>query len=252
MKIVNRLLFFAGLIAVWQIIASLGIWPKYLMPSFTNITTSLYVGFLDGSFIKGIAASLQRMFVGYGLSIVVGIPLGFLLGKIKYLEETVGTLVLGLQTLPSITWLPVAILWFGLNQSAIIFVVVMGSLLSITISTLSGLKNLEPIYVQAAQTMGAKGFKLNRHVIFPAVLPSIIHGLKQGWAFAWRSLMAGELLFSTAGLGQLLNVGRELNDISQVFAVMLVIVVLGLIFDRLVFNKLESSLRNRWGLKASV
>lgn len=251
MKTVRRLSFFILIVVAWQLIASAGIWPDYLVPTFKQVMVTLYHGLTDGSIIKGIWASFIRLFWGYGLSIAIGIPLGFLLGKYKYLEETVGSLVLGLQTLPSITWLPLAIIWFGLNEMAIVFVIIMGSLLSITISTLGGVKNFQPIYSQAAQTMGAKGFRLNYYVVFPGILPSIVHGLKLGWSFAWRSLMAGELIFSTVGLGQLLNIGRELNDMSQVMAIMIVIVVIGLVFDNLIFNRLENALRNRWGLKAA-
>ncbi len=251
MKQIKQVLFFGAVIALWQLVVISGIKPKELMPSFVSVASALWLGLTDGSIEKAILGSMQRMFVGFGLSVVIGIPLGFALGKSSLLEDTLGTLVLGLQTLPSVTWLPVAILWFGLNQSAIIFVVIMGSLLSITISTLNGLKHLQPIYAQAAQTMGAKGLNLVRHVVFPAILPDIIHGLKLGWSFAWRSLMAGELLFTIPGLGQQLNMGRDLNDMSQVFAIMIVIIAIGLIFDRLVFNQLDKRLRRRWGLQTA-
>ncbi len=126
--------------------------------------------------------------------------------------------------------------------------VVLGSLFSVTIGVDSGVKNVPPIYLRAARTMGAGGFNLYTKVIIPAAMPSIISGLKQGWSFAWRALMAGELLYVSIGLGHLLTMGRELNDISQIIAVMIIIIVIGITVDRFVFTKLENRVRERWGL----
>ncbi|MGD9651604.1 MAG: ABC transporter permease, partial [Candidatus Dadabacteria bacterium] len=133
-------------------------------------------------------------------------------------------------------------------ESAIILVVVLGSLFAVTIGVDTGVKNVPPIYLRAARTMGAHGFDLYTKVIIPAAMPSIISGLKQGWSFAWRALMAGELLYVSIGLGHLLTMGRELNDISQIIAVMIIIIVIGITVDRLVFTKLENRVRERWGL----
>ncbi len=176
--------------------------------------------------------------------------LGLGISRNRFIAETIGSLILGLQTLPSICWLPLALLWFGLNESAIIFVVVMGALLSITTATESGIKNAPPLLIKAGQNMGARGPRLLFEVIIPAALPSIITGMKQGWSFAWRSLMAGELLYGSVGLGNLLTVGRELNDMSQVLAVMLIIIVIGLCTDYLVFTRLERGMRRRWGFES--
>ena len=147
-------------------------------------------------------------------------------------------------------WLPAALLWFGLSDAAILFVVIMGSVLAISIGTDDAVKNLPPIYIRAARTMGIRGFRLYKDVIFPAALPGIVSALKQGWSFAWRSLMAGELLFVSPGLGHLLQMGRDLNDISLVAAVMVVIMVLGWSVDRFIFSSLEESIRIRRGMKA--
>ena len=194
------------------------------------------------------SVSLQRILIGYLISLVLGISLGLLVGRFKILDETVGSLIVGLQVLPSICWLPLAILWFGLSEQAIQFVVVMGAFLSIAIATDSGIRNIPPIYVRAARTMGIKGFDLYARVIFPAALPSIATGMKLGWSFAWRSLMAGELLFVSIGLGHLLQTGRELNDMPQVIAVMIMIVLIGLLFDQFIFSRFEKQLRRRWGI----
>jgi NitT/TauT family transport system permease protein len=191
-------------------------------------------------------ASVSRIVIGYSVSFVIGITLGLLVSRYKLLDETVGSLVGRFQLLPSICWLPLAILWFGLSPVAIQFVVVMGALPAILIATDNGIRNISPIYVKAAHTMGVRGFDLYRRVILPAALPSILTGMKMAWAFAWRSLMAGELIFVSSGLGYLLTVGRELNDMAQVMAVMVVIVTVGIFFDAL-FSLFEKRLRLKWG-----
>ena len=248
-KVLRQVIFFISLIAFWQFLFSLRLWPQYLFPSPSQVLDTLFNGFKDGSFFFAIAVSFKRLLMGYGISAVFGTLLGLLIGKIKVLDETVGSLFVGLQTLPSICWLPLAILWFGLNEAAIIFVVVMGSLLSITIATDSGVKSIQPIVLKAGQNMGAKGRDMFLYVVLPAAFPSILMGLKQGWSFAWRSLMAGEILFVSLGLGHLLNLGRELNDMSQVIAVMLMIVAIGMLMDSLVFGLAEKKVRRIWGVE---
>ncbi len=245
---VRRIVFFIALLAVWQVLALIGLWPEYILPSPLSVVQTLARGFQNGTFLIGIAVSMERILIGFGISAVAGMALGLALGRIRVLDETLGSLVLGLQTLPSICWLPLALLWFGLSETAILFVVVMGALLSITLATEAGVKNTPPLYLRAARNLGASGWRLYALVILPAALPAIITGMKLGWSFAWRSLMAGELLYVSLGLGQLLNMGRELNDMSQVIAVMLVIIAIGLAVDRLIFAPLESRVRDRWGL----
>lgn len=220
-----------------------------MIPSPWGVAEALAAVINDGSVFIAIAISMRRIGEGYALSLAIGIPLGLLIGRIKSLKETVGSVVLGLQALPSICWLPLAVLWFGLSEKAIIFVVVMGAVLSITIATEDGVKNAPPLLMRAARTLGARGRKTYTDVVFPAALPSIVTGMKLGWSFAWRSLMAGELLFVSLGLGHLLEVGRQLNDMAQVIAVMLVIIAIGLLVDRVVFNQLETRIRRRWGLE---
>ncbi|MCA9810364.1 MAG: ABC transporter permease, partial [Candidatus Dadabacteria bacterium] len=242
-KIILLTVFYLLLIGIWQGIAALRIWPPYLFPSPSGVFDSLVLGFQDNSFTIGILASMKRVLIGYFISVAGGLLIGLAIGRIKVLDETVGTIVLGFQALPSICWLPIALLWFGLSESAIILVVVLGSLFAVTIGVDTGVKNVPPIYLRAARTMGAHGFDLYTKVIIPAAMPSIISGLKQGWSFAWRALMAGELLYVSIGLGHLLTMGRELNDISQIIAVMIIIIVIGITVDRLVFTKLENRVR---------
>ncbi|HEX9116219.1 MAG TPA: ABC transporter permease [Anaerolineae bacterium] len=245
----RKLIFFSALLLAWQGLYALQWWPPYVFPSPLSVGHALLAGFKDGSYPLAVWVSLRRILMGYSLALAVGIPLGLALGRIPLVQDTIGTLVLGLQALPSICWLPLALLWFGLSEKAILFVVVMGSVLSISLSTADGVHNTSPLYLRAGRTLGAGGLKLYTTVILPAALPAIISGMKLGWSFAWRSLMAGELLYVSLGLGQLLAMGRELNDMSQVIAVMLVIVTIGLVIDRALFNQLETSVRERWGLQ---
>lgn len=244
----NRILFFVVMVLAWEGVVRLHVWPRYLVPSPLSVGAALAEGLRDGTYGRAILASLGRVAVGYGLSLGVGIPLGLALGRSKVLQDTVGSVMLGLQALPSICWLPLALLWFGLSPSAITFVVVMGALLSVTLSTADGVRNTPPLYLRAARTMGSRGLDMYVRVVVPAALPSIVSGMKLGWSFAWRSLMAGELIYFSVGLGQLLTMGRELNDMAQVISVMLVIICIGLAIDRAVFAPVESRLRERWGL----
>lgn len=226
----------------------LGLWKPYIFPSPIAVFTTLWDLIADGSLGIAVLASAKRIIIGYGLSIIIGILVGLTIVRFKYLDENLSPLILGLQTLPSICWLPFSILWYGLNESAIIFVITVGSTFAVSIAIESGMKNINPLFIRAAKTMGAKGFNLYWNVIIPASLPSIVSGLKQGWSFAWRALMAGEMISATKGLGQVLMVGRDLADISQVMAVMLVIVVLGAGVDKLIFGRIEINIRERWGL----
>jgi NitT/TauT family transport system permease protein len=246
----QRGVFYAGLLLFWLGLAKARIWPPYLFPAPGDVLVTLKQGFQDHSFLIGILKSLRRIGLGYAFSAVVGILLGLWTARVRWMENTLGSLIVGLQTLPSICWLPAAILWFGLSEGAILFVVVMGALMAISIGTHDAVKNLPPIYTRAARTMGVRGFRMYREVIFPAALPGIVTALKQGWSFSWRSLMAGELLFVSPGLGHLLQMGRDLNDISLVVAVMVVIMALGWSVDRLIFSALEQHLRRQRGMLA--
>jgi NitT/TauT family transport system permease protein len=247
-KSVNQLIFVAGLLIVWEALALAKVWPPYLFPTPQGVAQSLYDGFKDHSLWIGIGVSLRRVVIGYVISVVLGIFLGMLLAWSKFLEDTVGHLVLSLQSLPSVCWLPIAILWFGLHETAIIFVTVMGSMLAVTQATKAGFDNVPRILSMAGSNLGAKGPQMFWHVMLPASLPYLLDGLRQGWAFAWRSLVQGEMLYGALGLGQLLNEGRDLNDINQVVAVMVLIALLGYVVDSLLFRRMDSSVRQKWGM----
>jgi NitT/TauT family transport system permease protein len=241
----------ALLIVGWTCLSRFGPWPSYLLPGPGAVAHALVAGVRDWTLLRGVVISLHRLLIGYLLSAAIGIALGMTLGRSAWLRAAVGPRVVGLQALPSICWLPLALLWFGLSEKAIVFVVVMGSLLAITIATEGAVRAVPPLYVRAARTLGAKRLRLYTRVVLPASLPGIVTGLKLGWTFAWRSLMAGELLYVSGGLGQLLTVGRELNDMAKVMAVMAVIVALGLVFERALFGSLERHVRERWGYDVS-
>ncbi|HUK26576.1 MAG TPA: ABC transporter permease [Terriglobales bacterium] len=247
-RLAKHAAFYAVLIGVWALVAKLRIWPPYIFPSPESVLQSLWAGFADHSFWIGISVSMRRMLLGYGLSVILGMILGLGVASNKFLEETMGGLLVSLQSLPSICWLPLAVLWFGLTEKAIIFVVVMGSLLSVTIAMEAGRHQMPKIYGMAGRNLGASGLRLFWYVLLPASLPFILSGLKQGWAFAWRSLISGEMIFVSLGLGQLLMTGRDLNDMSQVLAVMILIIAIGYVVDGLVFRTLERRLQHRWGL----
>ncbi|MDA8233595.1 MAG: ABC transporter permease [Clostridia bacterium] len=247
-SILVKAVFYILLLVLWEGLVRIEVWPRHLFPSPLDVLQSLITGFADKSIPIAVGASMERIGIGYLLSLAVGIPLGILIARVKVLHETVGSLVLGLQTLPSICWLPLAILWFGLNEQAIIFIVIIGAIFSITLSAESGVKNIPPLFLRAAKTMGAKGWRMYLEVVLPAALPEIITGMKLAWSFAWRSLMAGELLASGLGLGQVLMLGRDLADMAQVISVMIIIALLGLAIDRLIFARLENNVRHKWGL----
>jgi NitT/TauT family transport system permease protein len=247
-KIAKQIAFYSALLGIWALLAKLHIWPPYLFPPPWGVAAALRDGFADHSFWIGIAVTMKRMLIGYSLSVALGMVIGLALGSNKFLEETLGGVLVSLQSLPSICWIPLAVLWFGLTEKAILFVVLMGSLLSVTIAMEDGRKQMPKIYGMAGRNLGAHGFRLFWSVLLPASLPFIVNGMKQGWAFAWRSLIQAEMIFLSLGLGQLLMMGRDLSDMSQVIAVMILIIILGYLVDGIVFRTLERHLQEKWGL----
>jgi len=229
-------------------------WNTYLFPGPSEVAKTLVADVRDGSLPIAVRISMIRIGIAFGVAMLLGSVTGILMGALPIVHRAISPLALGLQTLPSICWLPLAVIWFGLSERAILFVTIMGALLAVSISVSDGIRNIPPLYIKAASMMGARGPRLYLEVLLPAALPSIISGAKQGWAFAWRSLMAGELLSvstGSLGLGQTLMRGRDLNDMSQVLAVMFVLVLIGVIADRLLFSRLETRVRTRWGLSTN-
>ena len=241
---IETVIFFAAIILLWQVLYSLGtgvlgIWKSYAMPSSVGVWECFLRLLGDGTLLQSIGNSLLRGFTGYLIAIILGGLIGFLMNHFGYLHRNLRPLVMGIQTLPSICWVPFSILWFGLTEQAIIFVVVMGSAFSLSVAVDNAIRNVPPIYKKAALTMGANKKQLYRKVILPASLPELVSGLKQGWSFAWRALMSGEVMTTCIGLGQTLITGRNLADINQVMFVMIVIVLTGIVIDQTIFRGLE-------------
>jgi NitT/TauT family transport system permease protein len=243
-------LFFAALVLLWELAVRSGRWSVVILPSPVSVAEYLWASISDGTLLESTWVTLKRLLLGYFLGIIIGLPLGLLTSTSQVLEDTIGSLALGLQTLPSVCWVPLALIWFGQSEGAMLFVVVMGTVWSVIIATDYGARSIPPIFARAARTMGSEGIHRWTRVILPASLPFLVTGMKQGWAFAWRSLMAAEIyvtILTGFGLGHLLHYGRELNAMEQVIGVMLTIVLIGLLADRLLFSPWERFLHRRWG-----
>ena len=245
----KKIAFYLILVIVWQVVATADIWPNTIFPSPLEVAEDLAYSAADGSLFYGIGTSMWRLLVGLSIAIGGGVLLGIFMARMEIVNQTIGSLVLGLQSIPSVAWVPLAILWFGLTDGGIIFVTAIGAIFAVTINTYTGVKNIDPNYIAAAKNMGAHGSQLITRVLIPAAFPYMISGFKQGWAFAWRGVIGAELLFSFLGLGFLLNVGRQLTDVSQVIAIMVVIMGIGILIDGLIFKRIENKVMFRWGLR---
>lgn len=237
-------------IAIWEVLCRIEIWPPVLVPSPMQVGHYLWSALIDGTLASASLVTMKRLLLGYCCGVALGLPLGLLTARFRILADTLGTVALGLQTLPSVCWVPLALLWFGQTETAMFFVVVMGTLWSMIIATDSGVRHVPPIFARAARTMGSRGLHTWLHVLLPASLPFVVSGMKQGWAFAWRSLMAAEIyvtILSGFGLGHLLHYGRELHAMEQVVGIMLMIILIGLLADKIMFSPWERFLHRRWG-----
>jgi NitT/TauT family transport system permease protein len=249
----NITLFIAAFIGIWQLVYLLGIWPQVSMPSPAMVAES-FAGLLqDFTLIKSIGMTMYRLVIGFTISIIIGIAIGLAMVKFPGFGKTMSSFAVGLQSFPSVAWVPFAILLIGLNDLGILFVVIMSSVFSVMMSTYSGIRNIPPLYIQASRNMGAKGFSLFRYVMIPAATPSLLVGIKQAWSFAWHALIGAEILIAASvGLGHILLVGREFQLMDQIIASMISIFAIGLLFDRIMFSKLEDKVRDRWGLNQNI
>jgi NitT/TauT family transport system permease protein len=249
----NITLFIAVFIGIWQSVFMLGIWPKVSMPSPAMVAES-FAGLLqDFTLVTSIGMTMYRLGIGFTISITIGIAIGLAMVKFSGFGKTMSSFAVGLQSFPSVAWVPFAILLIGLNDFGILFVVIMSSVFSVMMSTYSGIRNIPPLYIRASRNMGAKGFSLFRYVMIPAATPSLLVGIKQAWSFAWHALIGAEILIAaTAGLGHILLVGREFQLMDQIIASMITIFAIGLLFDRIIFSNLENKVRDKWGLNQSI
>lgn len=252
-RVLEQCIFLAIVLGLWQLIYYIGYdwfewWKSYAMPNPLGVWETFLKLFQKGTLLYAIQYSLARCIGGYLISVVIGFIVGILITNVAYLNRNLKPMILGLQTLPSICWVPFAILWFGLKEQAIIFVVVMGSSFGIAIAVENSIRSVNPLYIKAARTMGVNKGQLYAKVILPASLPSLVSGLKQGWSFAWRALMAGEVMAASIGLGYTLNLGRDLGDINQIMLIIIVIIALGIIIDKFIFTFMEDRIYKKRGM----
>ncbi|HTJ74185.1 MAG TPA: ABC transporter permease [Acidimicrobiales bacterium] len=237
-------------VGIWQLVVWSGWKDDYVLPGPGKVFPALGELVRTEKFWRAVGITMRRAVTGYALALVIGSMVGLAVARIRLLRSAVGSLITGLQTMPSIAWFPLAILLFGLTEHAILFVVVLGAAPSIANGLIAGVDHVPPLMHRAGRMIGAKGVGLYRHVILPAALPTYITGLKQGWAFAWRSLMAGELLVIVANrpsIGDQLQFARDIHAADRMLALMIVILVIGIVVDT-VFGRADVAIRRRWGL----
>jgi NitT/TauT family transport system permease protein len=237
-------------LVAWQAVVWSGWKPEYVLPGPDTVVPALFDMLATGKFWTAVSITMRRAVSGYALALVIGSLLGIAVARSRLLRSAIGSLITGLQTMPSIAWFPLAILLFGLTERAIMFVVVLGAAPSIANGLIAGVDHVPPLMVRAGRMIGAKGVNLYRHVVLPAALPTYVAGLKQGWAFAWRSLMAGELLVIVANrpsIGDQLQFAREFSRADQMLSLMIVILVIGLVVDTF-FGRADMTIRRRRGL----
>lgn len=237
---------------VWELAYRSGVKPPYALPSPADVGLTVLDLVRSGRLPAAMGTSLVRGGLGFVLAVAIGTPLGLLIARVRLVRRAVGPLVSGLQSLPSVAWVPASIIFFGIGQTAIFAVVLLGAVPSIANGMVSGIDQVPPLYSRVGQVLGAGGLQAVRHVLLPAALPGYIGGLRQGWAFSWRSLMAAELIVSSPelgeGLGQLLDAGRFNSDMSLVFTGILGILVVGVAVELLVFGPVERRVLGRRGL----
>lgn len=244
----------AFLVVIWEVVVLLGIKKTYAVPPPLTVASRGSSVWQAGNLQEAVITSLHRAAEGYVLSLFVGTALGIAIARINVVRVSLASLVAALQSLPSVTWVPIGLIWFGPTETTIYFVVIMGALPSIAGGTVAALDQVPPLLLKVGRSMGARGLSLYRHVILSAALPGYVAGLKQAWAFSWRSLMAAELITQSPslgfGLGQLLDQGHSLLDMPLMIVAIIAILVVGILVEELVFAPLDLGIRRRRGLAA--
>ncbi|BAC69847.1 sulfate ABC transporter permease [Streptomyces avermitilis] len=249
-KILPPVIAIALVLVVWQALISFKIvTDPSKLPPLSAVWNEIENAWLEGKLLGYIWTSVSRGLLGFLFALVIGTPLGLLVARVRFVRAAIGPILQGLQSLPSVAWVPPAVVWFGLNNSMMYTVILLGAVPSIANGLVSGVDQVPPLFLRAGRTMGATGLRGTWHVVLPAALPGYVAGLKQGWAFSWRSLMAAEIIASFpdlgVGLGQLLENGRNAIDMAMVFEAILLILVVGIAIDLLIFSPLE-----RWVLRS--
>jgi NitT/TauT family transport system permease protein len=244
-----KLLAIALVLAIWELVTLSG-WKRYVLKGPAPVFSDLWSQMQHAQLWQTVGWTLRSALIGYAAALVIGSVVGILVARIPPLRAAVGSIITGLTTMPSVAWAPFAIILFGENESAILFVVIMGAAPSIANGLISGVDYTPPLLLRAGKTMGLRGLALYRYLILPASLPAFVSGLKQGWAFAWRSLMAAELFIAIIGqlsIGQLLSVDQQNLDFTGASSIIIVILVIGIVIDTL-FTKVDLTIRRRRGL----
>ncbi|MFC5951858.1 ABC transporter permease [Pseudonocardia lutea] len=240
------------IVVVWQLVWASAVLPEYKLPAPAAVWDSFLTIVADGSIWSILWTSISRAFLGFVIALVIATPLGLLVAKVPVVRSAIGPLLSGLQSLPSVAWVPAAVLWFGLTDATIYFVVLLGSVPSIANGLVAGIDQIPPILPRVGRVLGARGLASARHILLPAALPGYLAGCKQGWAFSWRSLMAAEIIAVGpalgVGLGAYLKDGSDFNDIAGVFSAVLLILVVGIGVELLVFRPLERRVLRTRGL----
>jgi NitT/TauT family transport system permease protein len=245
-----KLLAIAIVIGVWELVYLSGWKSAAILPSPAAVFSDLWAQAHHVLLWQAIATTMRRAVIGFGMALVIGVVIGALVSRIKPLRAAVGSMITALQTMPSIAWFPFAIILFGATTNAILFVIILGAAPSIANGLIAGVDYTPPLLLRAGHTMGLGRIAMYRHLILPASLPSFVAGLKQGWAFAWRSLMAGELLVIIMGqpsIGVLLSTFQDQSAMASTISIMIVILVLGIVVD-LIFTRIDASIRRRRGM----
>jgi NitT/TauT family transport system permease protein len=244
-----KLLAIGIVIGGWQLAVYSHHWDEFLVPSPFTVLDRLFHE--PGTMVTASLVTLRRGVQGFVIAMVIGAVVGIAVARVKILRAAIGSMITGLQTMPSVAWVPLAIILFKEGQGTVTFVVVIGAAPSIANGIISGVDHVPPLLLRAGRVLGARGIGALRHVVIPAALPAVVGGLKQGWAFAWRSLMAAELiggLSGKLGIGQLLNGFGAQADYVGVFEAMIVILIIGILVDALVFGTVDRAIRRRYGL----
>jgi NitT/TauT family transport system permease protein len=251
-KVLPPLTAVALVLVVWQVLVSAKVTDEYKLPAPSAVLSSLKDMWLQGTLLDIVWTSVSRGLLGFLLALAIGTPLGLIVARVKFVRAAIGPILSGLQSLPSVAWVPPAVLWLGLNDSMMYAVILLGAVPSIANGLVSGVDQVPPLYLRAGRTLGATGVRGAWHILMPAALPGYLAGLKQGWAFSWRSLMAAEIIASSPdlglGLGQLLENGRNNSDMPGIFLAIILILLVGIAIDLLIFSPLERRVLRGRGL----
>jgi NitT/TauT family transport system permease protein len=246
----------AALVVIWQALWAAAFWPEFKLPAPAAVWAHIWELISSGDILGLLWTSVHRAVIGFAVAVVVAIPLGLLIANFSLVRRGIGPLVSGLQSLPSVAWVPAAVLWFGLTDGSIYFVVLLGAVPSIANGLVSGMDQIPPILPRVGKVLGAGRLASARHILLPAALPGFLAGLKQGWAFSWRSLMAAELIVNSPqlgeGLGQFLHNGMALSDMSMVMSGIILILFVGIGIELLVFRPLERTVLRARGLTGAL